>query len=106
MKKHLILSALALTLAACSKPAAPRPAEIKLYLTATYSYAVSPTESVVAARPGRLGTRFCYTDDKLAGVLVCNNLVTGTRTVLSGYDLGVVFTEPDAPTSTATAIRR
>jgi hypothetical protein len=95
MRKLLILSTLALTLAACST--GPKPTEVKIYITSTYSYAVSSTETVVAVRPGKTGTQFCYTDSRLAGVQVCNNLATGTRTVPSGYDLGVVFTEPDAP---------
>ena len=55
---------------------------------------------MVAVRPGKTGTRFCYTDTKLAGVQVCNSLSTGQRTVQSGYSLGVMFSEPDAPAST------
>lgn len=99
--KYLTLTVLALTLAACSKPAAPQPAEIKIYLTATYSYAVSPAESVVAVRPGKLGTRFCYTDRSLSGLQVCHNLDAGQITVQTGYALGVVFTEPDSAASPA-----
>jgi hypothetical protein len=101
MKKLLTLSVLALTLAACStapKPVPPQPVEIKIYMTATYKYEVLPLATVVSVRPGKVGTRFCYTDSKLAGTQICNNLVTGSRTVQSGYNQGVVFTEPDAPT--------
>ena len=64
--KYLTLIALALTLAACST--APRPPDVYIQITGTYTYAVSPTQTVVSVRPGKLGTRFCYTDRTLAGV--------------------------------------
>jgi hypothetical protein len=97
MKKLLILSTLALTLAACST--GPKLPVTEIQVTGTYTYTVKPTESIVSVNPGKIGTKFCYTDKALAGTQVCNNLVTGTRTVASGYGLNVVFTEPDAPTA-------
>ena len=106
MKKFLTLSVLALTLAACAQPTAtPQPAT-EIHVTATYTYTIKATESVVSVNPGKLGTRFCFTDSRLAGVLVCNNLYSGGRTVSSGYDLGVVFSEPDAVPAPAPAPRR
>ncbi|MGY2892741.1 hypothetical protein [Deinococcus sp. UYEF24] len=106
MKKFLTLSVLALSLAACAQPpAAPLPVT-EISVTGTYTYVIKATESVVSVNQGKTGTRFCYTDNKLAGVQVCNNLVTGTRAVKSGYDLGVVFTEPDAPAAPSAPARR
>ena len=96
MKKYLSLSVLALALAACAQPpAAPLPVT-EIHVTGTYTYTVKASESIVSVNPGKTGTSFCYTDKNLSGTQVCNNLVTGHRTVPSGYDLGVVFTEPDA----------
>ena len=92
--KYLTLAALALTLAACS--AAPKLPDVNIRVTGTYTYAVSARQTVVAVRPGKLGTRFCYTDSSLSGLQVCHNLDAGKITVTTGYDLGVVFTEPDA----------
>lgn len=100
MKNLLLSSALALTLAACSSTPAPvsptpKPAEALVYRSATYTYTITATTSVVSVNAGKLGTRFCFTSTALAGVQVCNNLVSGSRTVPSGADQGVVFTEPD-----------
>ena len=103
MKRALILSALALTLAACSTTTPP---VTETRVTATYTYAIKATETTVSVNPGKVGTKFCYTDKLLNGTLVCNNLSTGQRTVQSGYSLGVVFSEPDAPVSIAPALRR
>ncbi|WP_407572154.1 hypothetical protein [Deinococcus altitudinis] len=101
MKKFLTLSVLALTLAACAQPpAAPLPVT-EISVTGTYTYTVKATESVVSVNPGKVGTKFCYTDKTLNGAQVCNNLATGTHAVKSGYDLGVVFTEPDAVSAPA-----
>ncbi|WP_407570740.1 hypothetical protein [Deinococcus altitudinis] len=106
MKKLLTLSVLVLTLAACARPpVAPLPVT-EISVTGTYTYTIKATESVVSVNPGKVGTKFCYTDRNQT-TEVCNNLVTGTRAVKSGYDLKVVFTEPDAPiASPAPALRR
>jgi hypothetical protein len=90
MKKIFLLSALALTLAACAQ--AP---VTEISVTNIYTYTVKASETIVAVRPGKTGTSFCYTD-RSQTTEVCNNLVTGSRSVPSGYDLGVVFSEPDA----------
>jgi hypothetical protein len=93
MKKLFLLSTLALTLAACG--GTPKPTT-EIQITGTYTYTVTASQAIVSVNPGKKGTKFCYTDKTLNGVQVCNNLTTGTRTVASGYDQGVVFTEPDA----------
>ena len=100
MKRTLLLSALALTLAACGGTSKPVPLT-DIRVTGTYTYAVSARQTVVTVRPGKLGTRFCYTDSSLSGPQVCHNLDAGQIAVTTGYAFGVVFTEPDATASPA-----
>ncbi|MGY2897205.1 hypothetical protein [Deinococcus sp. UYEF24] len=74
---------------------APTVSTIEIYLTGIYTYAVKASETVVSVRPGKTDSQFCYSDRQQT-TEACNNLVTSQRTVPSGYDLGVVFSEPDS----------
>ncbi|GGR16957.1 hypothetical protein [Deinococcus ruber] len=102
MNRVLLLSVAALSLAACGQQAPQPVVEVDLLQTRDYTFAVSPTRTDVEVKPGHLGTTFCFTDSRLAGVQVCNNLSTGKRVVETGRDFNAQFTAlEDGQTVTA-----
>ena len=93
MKRVLLLSVAVLSLAACGpKALTPAPAQPKMLSTRDFTFSELATSTTVTVRPKHLGTRFCYTDSRLNGVQVCNNLVTGKRKVDTGQNFAATFT--------------